>query len=185
MHALVADEIRQPGRDGVGQAAGGQGRSHLSLSPRVEGDRGRLAQPTRNGDRIRIDDRSSTPCECLEVRLDPVPVQFDRSFDAWPADGDAAALVGSANHYEGFKILTDDASMQFIGEIEMGEWVTVVDPDGSRRQVEVRSEMMPWHRRPLEGEVFDFNSMLTMLQSTSHLLDQEPDEEDRHHAEQG
>jgi hypothetical protein len=78
----------------------------------------------------------------------------------------------------GFKILTDDARMQFVGEIEMGEWATVMDPDGSRHQVEIRSTMMPWHRRPLEGETFDFTSMLAMLQTTNHLLDQEPDEED-------
>ncbi len=85
----------------------------------------------------------------------------------------------------GFKILTDDASMQFIGEIEMGEWVTVIDPDGSRRQVEVRSEVMPWHRSPLEGEVFDLSSMFAMFESTVHLLNQEPGQEDRHHAEHG
>jgi mannose-6-phosphate isomerase-like protein (cupin superfamily) len=85
----------------------------------------------------------------------------------------------------GFRILTDDARMQFVGEIEMGEWVTVIDPDGSRRQVEIRSTVMPWHRRPSEGEVFDFATMFTMLQSTAHLLDEEPHEEDHHHADQG
>lgn len=85
----------------------------------------------------------------------------------------------------GFKILTDDANMMFVGEIEMGEWVTMIDPDGSKRQVEVRSEHMPWHRRPFEGEVFDFATMLEMFQTTAHLLDIEPKEEDRHHAHQG
>jgi uncharacterized cupin superfamily protein len=83
----------------------------------------------------------------------------------------------------GFRILTDDARMQFVGEIEMGEWVTVIDPDGARRQVEIRSTVMPWHRRPDEGEVFDFAAMFTMLQSTAHLLDEEPPEEDHHHAD--
>ena len=74
----------------------------------------------------------------------------------------------------GFKILTDDAQMQIVGEIEMGEWVTVLGADGSQRQVEIRSTVMPWHRRPLDGETLDFAAMLAMLESTNHLLDQEP-----------
>jgi quercetin dioxygenase-like cupin family protein len=80
----------------------------------------------------------------------------------------------------GFRILTDDAELQFVGEIEMGEWVTVIEADGSVRQVEIRSEMMPWHRRPLEGEEFDFMGMLTMLGSTSHLLDHGPSDPHPH-----
>jgi quercetin dioxygenase-like cupin family protein len=80
----------------------------------------------------------------------------------------------------GFKILTDDTEMQFIGEIEMGEWIMVIDPDGSRRHVEVRSALMPWHRPPLDSEPFDFAEMMAMMQSTSHLLDAEAEEE--HHA---
>ncbi len=81
----------------------------------------------------------------------------------------------------GFKILTDDVQMQFIGEIEMGEWITVIDPGGSRRQVEVRSTIMPWHRRPLDGAPLDMAEMMVMLESTSHLLDDEPEEEDHAH----
>jgi len=80
----------------------------------------------------------------------------------------------------GFRILTDDAELQFVGEIEMGEWVTVIDPDGTTRQVEIRSEMMPWHRRPAEGETFDFMSMITMLESTSPLFDHDPEEPHDH-----
>jgi mannose-6-phosphate isomerase-like protein (cupin superfamily) len=80
----------------------------------------------------------------------------------------------------GFKVLTPDAELEFIGEIGMGEWVTVLDEDGSRQEIEVRSTFMPWHRSPVEGEEpTDFASMLSMLQSTSHLLDQDPEEE--HH----
>jgi uncharacterized cupin superfamily protein len=71
----------------------------------------------------------------------------------------------------GFKILTDDAHFQFIGEIEMGEWVTVIDPDGSQRQVEVRSDVAPWHRTPRPGEAFDLTSMRAMMATTFHLLD--------------
>jgi quercetin dioxygenase-like cupin family protein len=89
--------------------------------------------------------------------------------------------VGAGNYVvvppfteHGFKILTDDAQMQIVGEIEMGEWVTVLGADGGRRQVEIRSTVMPWHRRPLDGETFDFAAMFAMLESTNHLLDQEP-----------
>jgi hypothetical protein len=74
----------------------------------------------------------------------------------------------------GFRVLTEDARFQFIGEIEMGEWVTVIDPDGARRQVEVRSDFAPWHRRPHRGEVFDFEAMMAMFATTAHLLDIAP-----------
>jgi quercetin dioxygenase-like cupin family protein len=82
----------------------------------------------------------------------------------------------------GFRILTDDVELQFVGEIEMGEWVTVIAPDGSTSQVEIRSEMMPWHRRPESDEEFDFMGMLAMLGTTSHLLDDEvaPHDHDHH-----
>jgi hypothetical protein len=83
----------------------------------------------------------------------------------------------------GFKVLTDDTRMQFIGELEMGEWVTVLDPDGTRREVEARSTVMPWHRPPLEGETFDFAQFLAMTQSTAHLLEIEPIEEDANDVE--
>ena len=63
----------------------------------------------------------------------------------------------------------------------MGEWITVIDPGGSRRQVEVRSTIMPWHRRPLDGAPLDMAEMMVMLESTSHLLDDEPEEEDHAH----
>jgi mannose-6-phosphate isomerase-like protein (cupin superfamily) len=82
----------------------------------------------------------------------------------------------------GFKALTDDARMQIVGEIEMGEWVTIIDPDGTRQQVEVRSHVLPWHRRPGAGEpAAAFEDMLKGLESTRHVLDQEPEEEDHAH----
>lgn len=74
----------------------------------------------------------------------------------------------------GFRVLTDDASMRFVGELEMGEWLTVIDPDGSKRQVELRSDFMPWHRRPAPGEVLDFMEMLAMFETTSHVFDEAP-----------
>jgi quercetin dioxygenase-like cupin family protein len=75
----------------------------------------------------------------------------------------------------GFKVLTDDAVMQFVGELEMGEWVTVIDDDGTTRAVEVRSNIMPWHRPPADGEETDVRAMFAMMESTSHLLDVEPE----------
>jgi mannose-6-phosphate isomerase-like protein (cupin superfamily) len=82
----------------------------------------------------------------------------------------------------GFKVLTEDARMQVVGEIEMGEWVTIIDPDGSRRQVEVRSTLMPWHRPPREGERgASLEDVLEGLATTSRVLDQEPEEEDDAH----
>ncbi len=80
----------------------------------------------------------------------------------------------------GFKVLTDDARFEFIGELEMGEWVTVLDPDGSRHEVEVRSHIAPWHRPPSEGEMFDLDAMRTMFQTTMHVLEVAPAEHDMH-----
>jgi mannose-6-phosphate isomerase-like protein (cupin superfamily) len=94
-------------------------------------------------------------------------------------------VVVPPNTEHGFKILSDDASLEFIGEIEMGEWVTVIDGDGARREVELRSTMMPWHRPPAEGETIDFGEMFAMLQSTAHLLDHDPKPEDVYHAQEG
>jgi len=67
----------------------------------------------------------------------------------------------------------------------MGEWVTVVDPDGSRRQVEVRSDVAPWHRRPHEGEVFDLAAMMAMFATTVHVLDDVPADDDIHPSAEG
>jgi quercetin dioxygenase-like cupin family protein len=96
--------------------------------------------------------------------------------------------VGAGNYVvvppyteHGFKILTDDAQMQFVGEIGMGEWVTVIDPGGGRRQVEIRSTDMPWHRPPIEGETADWAEMFALLQSTVHLLEDQPEEKDHAH----
>jgi hypothetical protein len=86
----------------------------------------------------------------------------------------------------GFRVLTDDASMQFVGELGMGEWLTVIDPDGTRRQVELRSDMMPWHRPPASGEVLDFMEMLAMFETTSHVFDEAPaDDHDHDHPHEG
>ena len=57
----------------------------------------------------------------------------------------------------GFKILSDDARMQFIGELEMGEWVTVLGEDGTSREVEIRSTMFPLAPPPGRGRGVRFH----------------------------
>jgi quercetin dioxygenase-like cupin family protein len=74
----------------------------------------------------------------------------------------------------GFRILTPDTHMICAGEIEMGEWVTVIDPDGSRREVEVQSRMMPWHRSPADGGGTDLPGMMALFATTAGVFDQDP-----------
>jgi mannose-6-phosphate isomerase-like protein (cupin superfamily) len=76
----------------------------------------------------------------------------------------------------GFRVLTEDARMQFVGEIEMGEWITVIEADGSTRKVEVRSSFMPWHRLPAAGEETPVAEMFRMFGTTAHMLDGDPEE---------
>jgi hypothetical protein len=46
----------------------------------------------------------------------------------------------------------------------------------------MRSTFMPWHRRPLDGEDgVSFQDMMAGLQSTSHLLDVDPEPHDHVH----
>jgi len=43
--------------------------------------------------------------------------------------------------------------------------------------------MVPWHRHPHEGEAFDLSEMFAMLQTTAHVLDEAPAEENVHPSE--
>jgi uncharacterized protein YjlB len=71
----------------------------------------------------------------------------------------------------GVMVVADDAEAEVIGEIEMGEWVTVVGPDDSSRHVEVHVPFMPWHRRPPEGTPStSLEELLDMMETTAHLL---------------
>ena len=71
----------------------------------------------------------------------------------------------------GVMVLSKDAETEVIGELEMGEWITVLDPDGSRREVEAHVPFMPWHRPLPEGiEPTSFEDLLAMMESTAHLL---------------
>ena len=48
-------------------------------------------------------------------------------------------------------VLEDDTEVEVIGELAMGEWVTVIDRDGHSREVEAHSPAAPWHRPLPEG----------------------------------
>ncbi len=82
-------------------------------------------------------------------------------------EGTIAVLPPNTEHG---LIAVSDSLMETVGELEMGEWVTVIDPDGSRRQVEVRSSILPWHRPPVDGEGVDLRAMDAMMETTRHLL---------------
>jgi quercetin dioxygenase-like cupin family protein len=76
----------------------------------------------------------------------------------------------------GFRVLSPGTKLQVVGEIEMGEWITVIEPDGSSHEVEARSHgMMPWHRIPEEGDGVDFPGLMAMFASTSSVFDQAPE----------
>ena len=71
----------------------------------------------------------------------------------------------------GIVVLQDDTEVEVIGEIAMGESVTVVDSEGRRSEVEAHSSAAPWHRPPAEGTApTSPEEMLAMLASTHHLL---------------
>jgi mannose-6-phosphate isomerase-like protein (cupin superfamily) len=75
------------------------------------------------------------------------------------------------NTIHGVAVLDDDTEVEAIGEIGMGEWVTVIDADGRWREVEVHVPFIPWHRRPPEGAApTDLDGLMALLQSTAHLL---------------
>jgi hypothetical protein len=58
-----------------------------------------------------------------------------------------------------------------IGELRMGEWMKVIDPDGSTRHVEVHIPAIPRHRAPPEGTVpTPIEEMVAMSETTKHLV---------------
>jgi mannose-6-phosphate isomerase-like protein (cupin superfamily) len=80
-------------------------------------------------------------------------------------------VVVPPNVEHGVMALEEGTEAEVIGEIAMGEWVKVIDPDGSSRQVEVHVPMMPWHRRPPAGSSpTSMEDMVAMLETTAHLL---------------
>jgi hypothetical protein len=75
----------------------------------------------------------------------------------------------------GFRILTAQTQLWCVGEIGMGEWVTVIAADGSHSQVEVRSNIMPWHRPPPNGAAMDMPAMMELFATTAAVFDIEPE----------
>jgi quercetin dioxygenase-like cupin family protein len=80
-------------------------------------------------------------------------------------------VVVPPNVSHGMAVVDDDTEAEVIGEIGMGEWVTVIEPDGTTREVEVHVPMMPWHRQPPAGaSPTAIEEHLAMMESTAHLL---------------
>jgi hypothetical protein len=75
------------------------------------------------------------------------------------------------NTIHGVAVIDSDTEVEAIGEIGMGEWITVIDAEGRSREVEVQVPFVPWHRRPSEGVApTALDDMIAMLNSTAHLL---------------
>lgn len=80
-------------------------------------------------------------------------------------------MVIPPNTIHGVAVIDNDTEVEAIGEIGMGEWITVIDADGRWREVEVHVPFIPWHRRTPDGAApTDLGDMIAMLQSTAHLL---------------
>lgn len=92
--------------------------------------------------------------------------------DGRHTDCEAGQIVVVAPHVRhGVMVVAPGTEAEVIGEIGMGEWVTVIDPDGSSREVEVHVPFMPWHRPPPPGtEPTPFEQLLGMFETTAHLL---------------
>ncbi len=85
--------------------------------------------------------------------------------------GPGELVVVPPNVTHGIAVLDDDTETEVIGEIGMGEWITVLDSQGMSREVEVHVPGVPWHRPAPEGTPpTDPAEMLAMLESTHHLL---------------
>lgn len=80
-------------------------------------------------------------------------------------------VVVAPNVSHGVMVLDEDTETEVIGEIGMGEWVTVIEPDGTSREVEVHLPMFPWHRPLPEGTPpTSFEEVLALMETTAHLL---------------
>jgi mannose-6-phosphate isomerase-like protein (cupin superfamily) len=85
--------------------------------------------------------------------------------------GEGQIVVVPPQVSHGVVALDEGTEAEVIGEIQMGEWVTVIDPDGTSREVEVHVPFMPWHRRTPEGtSPTSMDEMLQMMATTAHLL---------------
>src|SRR5436190_6319876 len=95
-----------------------------------------------------------------------------RNFDV----GAGRYVVVPPDTVHGYRVLSTDSRVQVVGEVGMGEWVVNLHPDGSTEQVEIRSNVVPWHRPPHGDEPFDLDGMMAIMDTTQHVLD-EPGED--------
>jgi hypothetical protein len=71
----------------------------------------------------------------------------------------------------GINFIDLDAQCDVVGELQMGEWITVIDSDGSRREVEAHLPGVPWHRPLTDGEEpVSMDEFVAMMESTLHLI---------------
>jgi len=67
--------------------------------------------------------------------------------------------------------LEEGTEAEVIGELQMGEWVHVLDPDGTTTEVEVHVPVVPWHRPVPEGAApTGLDELIAMVSTTAHLL---------------
>lgn len=65
---------------------------------------------------------------------------------AGPGHQFAVQDVPHPNTIHGVALLEDATEVEVIGEIGMGGWITVIDSEGNRSEVEVHMPLIPWHR---------------------------------------
>lgn len=84
--------------------------------------------------------------------------------------GPGEAVFAAPGVEHGFLVLTD-ATLVTVREQCLGTRVIVLDPDGSRREVETYRHGPPWSKEPPPGESVTPNDDLQRLyRTTAHLL---------------
>jgi mannose-6-phosphate isomerase-like protein (cupin superfamily) len=85
--------------------------------------------------------------------------------------GPGELVVVPPNTVHGVAPVDDDTEVEVIGERQMGEWITVIDSEGNRSEVEMHMPLIPWHRPLPEGEApAAVEDIIAMMQSTTHLI---------------
>jgi hypothetical protein len=64
----------------------------------------------------------------------------------------------------------DDSTMLTVREQRLGTLVTVLDPDGTQREVEIYRGGPPWSKEPPEGEGTTPDDVVRDLYRTTHHL---------------
>ena len=85
--------------------------------------------------------------------------------------GEGRYVVVPPNTVHGYRLLSP-SRVQVIGQVGMGEWVLHLRPDGTTEKIEIRSNVVPWHRPLNADEEFDFERFVSTMATTRHFLDQ-------------